>query len=304
MLSYNKETLPMIAIILINYNGFKDTIECLNSIRNLTYRNYSVYLVDNCSTNNSCQYIKEYCVLHDKNNVIIINNKNNLGFSGGNNVGIKAALNDDAEYILLLNNDTIVTPKFLDILVTNADKNSIITPRIMYWKEKDKIWYAGGKLSPKLGRAWHDRINKIYEKDIDEKYKEVSFISGCCMLIHRDVLAKIGLLEEKFFLYYEDTEYCWRALNNGVRLSYVGNAVIFHNVSSSIRHDSSLMNYYKIRNRMYLIKEYVSSKYKIISYLCAYIEVAVGIAIKKYQFQVAKEGIGDFKKGIFGKKRD
>lgn len=296
--------MSMVAIILVNYNGYEDTIRCLESFREVSYKNYCIYIVDNGSSNNSYSVLKEYCGCNEDIKTKIIKSTENLGFSGGNNIGIKEALSGGADYILLLNNDTVVTPNFLDVLVSNADENTIVAPRMMYWKQKNIVWYGGGRLSRTLGRAWHDNINKEFDRDIDTRHKEVTFISGCCMLIHRAILNKIGLLEEKYFLYYEDTEYCWRALNNGIRLYYVGDSVIFHNVSSSTGHNSYLMNYYKIRNRMYLIKEYVSGIKKITSCLMAYAEIVTGILIGKYQFEAAKAGIKDYKAGIVGKKKD
>lgn len=304
MLDSRKGIMSMVAVILVNYNGYEDTIRCLQSFREVRYKNYCIYIVDNGSTNNSYSVLKEYCGCNKDIKTKIIKSTANLGFSGGNNIGIKDALSAGADYILLLNNDTVVTPDFLDILVGNADENTIVAPRMMYWKDKNIVWYAGGQLSKIFGRAWHNNINKELDSVIDTKHKEVTFISGCCMLIHREIFNKIGLLEEKYFLYYEDTEYCWRALNNGIRLYYVGDSVIFHNVSSSTGHNSCLMNYYKIRNRMYLIKEYVNGRKKITSFLLAHAEIVIGILIRKYQFEAVKAGIKDYKAGIVGRKKD
>lgn len=296
--------LSRIAIILVNYNGYKDTIECLKSINELNFSNCFTYVVDNGSTDDSYAVLENYRKEHKLESVTIVKSEDNLGFAGGNNVGIKIALQECADYILMLNNDTIVTPEFLKSLVSAADEKTIVTPRIMYWKDKDLIWYAGGRLSFRLGRAWHNRIHKKYDASIDDKNSQVTFISGCCMLIHKSIFQKVGLLKEEFFLYYEDTEFCWRALNCGVKMEYIGNSVIYHNVSSSTGHDSSLMNYYKIRNRFFLIEEYVRGMNKPIAYIYSFMEMLVGIIIGKYQVRAVYQGIRDFKTGVKGKRRE
>lgn len=295
---------PKVTIILVNYNGYLDTIECIKSLNQLMYLCFNVIIVDNGSTNNSYAILKEYIANNGNNSFRVVKSIDNLGFSGGNNIAIEIAQKENADYVLLLNNDTIVTPDFLSILIDNACDDCLIAPRIMYWKSNNTVWYGGGKLSELLGRAWHDRINKTYNSNIDDSIKEVSFITGCCMLVPMKVIEKIGMLEDKFFLYYEDTEYCWRAKKNGCSLKYVGKSVIYHNVSSSTGHNSPLMNYYKIRNRMYLIKDYVNGIKKITSFLLAYAEIIIGILVGKYQFEAVKAGIKDYKAGIVGRKKD
>lgn len=293
---------PKVTIILVNYNGYLDTIECIKSLNQLKYRSYNVIIVDNGSTNDSYSILKEYISNNGNDSFRVVKSSDNLGFSGGNNIAIEIAQKENADYVLLLNNDTIVTPDFLSILMDNASDDCLIAPRIMYWKSKNTVWYGGGKLSEFLGRAWHDRINKTYDSDIDDSIKEVSFITGCCMLVPMKVIEKIGMLEDKFFLYYEDTEYCWRAKKNGYGLKYVGNSVIYHNVSSSTGHNSPLMNYYKIRNRLVLIQDNVKGLNIISAKICAYFEMLVGVVIRKYQITSVIEGIRDYREGQLGKK--
>lgn len=291
-----------VAIILVNYNGYDDTERCLDSLLTLKYDNYHVYIVDNGSTDDSCDRLKKYIEISDTDKFELIESCDNLGFSGGNNIAINKALECGFEFVMLLNNDTIVTPDSLSILVKNSDSNSIITPRIMYWNNKSTVWYAGGKISKVLGRAWHEGIHESFDKNSHEIQKKVTFISGCCMLIPSNVIKKIGVLEEKYFLYYEDTEYCWRALNNNISLVYVGMSMIYHNVSSSTSKNSYLTNYYKIRNRLYLINDYVISDIKWIAIVYAYLEFIFGIIIKKYSFDSVISGVQDYKRKIIGKK--
>lgn len=302
-MKYDRSIKPKVGIIIVNYNGYIDTIKCLNSLSELEYLNYEVYIIDNGSTNESYSNISEYIENNSINNIHLIKSEINLGFSGGNNLGISIALEEGSEYILLLNNDTIVTPKFLSELIENADFRTIVTPRIMYWKEKSKVWYAGGKLSMKIGRAWHKNIDKKVNLKTDNSVEKVSFVSGCCMLIDKNILQKIGLLDEDFFLYYEDTEFCWRAQLQDIQLLYIGYSIIYHNVSSSTGHNSDLMNYYKIRNRFYLIDRYIHGINKILAKAYALAEIVAGIVIRKYRFSTVKKSIKDYRRGILGKRQ-
>ena len=280
---YNKKVEDKVGIILVNYNSYKDTVSCLSSINKIQYKNYIVYVVDNCSTNNSVFEISRYIKGNEQTRLIV--SAENLGFSGGNNLAIKEALKDGVDFLLLLNNDTIVSENFLNTIMEYANEYSIVSPRIMYGKERNKIWYGGGKLSKQLGRARHEQIGKKYSFSKHNGTRKVTFVSGCCMLFSKNIIRKIGLLEEKYFLYYEDTEFCWRAQKSGIDLIYAGSSYIYHNVSSSTGHHSPLMNYYKIRNRLYLIKEYVSRSSKILAYTEALFEIFIGILIKKYQIK-------------------
>lgn len=288
---------PLVYIVLVNYNGYKDTLICIDSIDKINYKNYKVIIIDNASTDESLEKIKKIC----SEKVKLISLDENLGFSGGNNVGINFANNDNADFIVLLNNDTIVTPNFLTPLIYAAAKeNSITSSKIMYAKEKQKIWYDGGRTSKKLGRSWHNNINKL-DKNTNNDTMSVSFISGCCMCIPKDIIKRLGNLSEEYFLYYEDTDYCCRAINEGVKLLYIPHSLIYHNVSSSTGHNSPIMTYYKVRNRLYFIKKYSFSNYKFFATGLFIIEVFIGVLIKKYDLKSVKLGIRDYKNNITGK---
>ena len=180
-----------------------------------------------------------------------------MGFAGGNNVGINKALNDNADYVLLINNDTVVKPDFLKILVSKMrfDKDiGIVAPQINYYDNPDKIWSAGGKIK-KIRSSGFAR-GDIYEKDISANDRFVDFVSGCCMLIKKEVFQKVGLFDEKFFLYVEDTDFCYRVRKAGYKIFVVSSSKIFHKIHKSTQNElQTIPLYYTTRNRLYLAKK-------------------------------------------------
>lgn len=309
-----------IAIIIINYNGFKDTKDCLLSLNKLKNNNFfKVYLVDNGSSDDSLIKIHKFLKIAKLNYPLeLIISKNNLGFAGGNNLGIKKALKDGFNYFLLLNNDTEVTPDFLAKLIEVSKKNpkaGIIGPKIMYYSQPNKIWFGGGKFSW-FGGGKHLRFNEIEKPKNSNAQKQilnsqpllVDWITACCMLIKREVIKKIGLLQEKYFLYYEDTDYNLRARKAGFNILYVPNSVIYHKVSSFTKTlGNPTIWYYHFRNALYLaynnapfflgkIAIHFWAGYKLFKQLIKYL-----IPSKRESSKAIIKGIIDFYKGKMGK---
>ena len=246
----------LVYIILINYNGYKDTLECIESLKNISYRNYKIIIVDNKSTDSSIQELSKIT----NENIILIKSDKNLGFAGGNNLGIKYALKDEkTEYILLLNNDTIVEPDFLSYLVKTGEKDKkigLIGCKIKYFTNRDLIWYAGGHVNWFRFMGKHDGLRK-FDSPKYNKEKEISFITGCCVLIKRDVIEKIGLLPEEYFMYFEDVDFCVKVKDAGFILFYQPLAVIYHKIGlSSGGEKSSFALEYLARNRLYFMFKY------------------------------------------------
>ncbi|MCL6100217.1 MAG: glycosyltransferase family 2 protein [Bacteroidetes bacterium] len=245
---------PKVSIIILNWNGLADTIECLESLSKIDYPNYDVIVVDNNSYNDDAKIIHERFGNFIKQ---IITNKRNLGFSGGNNVGIQYALQNGATFILLLNNDTIVEPNFLSELVKKSTLSptiGMLTPMIKYFSDKNLIWAAGGYISKIRASGFAFGNNKT--ENLFEEDKYCTFGSGCCLLINCDVIRKVGLLDEKYFLYLEDTDYSKRVIDSGYRILYAGSSVIYHKVGATTSSkDKLLPTYYSIRNRLYFAKK-------------------------------------------------
>lgn len=245
---------PKIYIILLNWNGYSDTLECLESLKKINYPNFEVVVVDNNSSGDDVKIIQEKFGDFVKE---IIVTENNLGFSGGNNLGIDFALQDGADFILLLNNDTIVEPDFLGKLLDGFNKNEnvgITAPQINYYDNPEIVWTVGGKISKLRGSgfAYSDKN----ESEIDKNERVVTFASGCCLLIKREVFEKVGLFDEKIFLYVEDTDFCYRSLKAGYKIIVSPTSKIYHKVGSSTSEDlKQIPLYYTTRNRLHFARK-------------------------------------------------
>ncbi len=245
---------PSVYIIVLNWNGKNDTLECLHSLQQVTYPNFRVVVVDNASSDCSVDAIREKFP-----SVQIISNKENLRFAGGNNVGIRYALDYGADYVLLLNNDTVVDKEFLTEMVAIADQSArmgMIGPKIYYYSEPKKIWYAGGRIEWWKGWVSHIGIRELDGGQYDA-ITEVDYLTGCCMLVKREVIEKVGILDESFYIYGEDADWCIRASRAGYKLMYVPSSMVWHKLSASIGgHLSWFKNWNKLKSQLRLMVRY------------------------------------------------
>jgi GT2 family glycosyltransferase len=245
--------MPQTAIIVLNWNGLRDTPDCLVSLERLDCPDYEVIVVDNGSTDGSTGVIREQFP-----GVTLIENRENLGFTGGNNAGLRYALRRGMDYALLLNNDTEVAPDFLRHMLktTEADPNvGIAGPMIYYHQQPDQIWSAGGAIDRPRGQT---RMIGLDEQDIGQygaAPREVDFVTGCALLVRKSVLEQVGLLDEQFFAYYEEVEWCERARRAGYHIVGVPRAKVWHKISPQARSDSPVVHYLMTRNRLLWIKE-------------------------------------------------
>lgn len=255
------------AVVLVNYNGWQDTLVCIKSIKQSKDTPH-IIVVDNGSTDESIKELRTSFPDLD-----IIETKNNLGFSAGNNIGIKKALKMGAKVVHLLNNDTEVDPNlFFRAYRYVESKNRIATAKIYYAKGYEYhseqknlgnvIWYAGGYMDWVNVVARHDGVDQLDQGQFD-KVRPVEFITGCYMAIPKQVFNKIGLLDESFFLYLEDTDYSLRAQTAGIELMYNPSLVVYHRNGGSAGAGSSLVDYYMTRNRFYLGKHYGKLKLRL-----------------------------------------
>ncbi len=222
---------PRIAIILVNYKNYKDTLNCIESLKKVNYPNLLVIVVDNNSKDESYEMLLK----ESDENIKVIESGFNGGFAYGNNCGIRVALEEGAQYVLLLNNDTIVDENFLEPLVNKAESDEligIVSSRIMFYPESHKIWYAGGAVDWKNLRAIHFGLKEDYT-DAYAKETRVDFASGCCMLIPKKIFSNVGFLPEEYFMYCEDMDFCIMVTRAGYEIHYVPESVIYHCVSSS-----------------------------------------------------------------------
>lgn len=216
---------PLVYIILLNWNGWRDTIDCLNSIKKSDYQNYQIIVVDNGSTDDSVLQLR----LFDPN-LIILESGNNLGFAGGNNIGIRYALQNNADYIWLLNNDTIVDSSALSAMVKVALSDTRIgaVGSVLYYMDdpyKVQAW-GGGWVNMWLGIARHYLSPVAVEK--------IDYITGASLFLNCKALNDVGFLDDNYFMYWEDTDFGFRLRKSGWKLSVAAEAKVFHKESASL----------------------------------------------------------------------
>lgn len=297
-----------IFVSLLNFNGKKNTFACLESLKNARRETFkiTVVVVDN--------YSKEKFNLKNGSigemPLVVIKNDRNLGFAGGNNIGIKYALENGADYVLILNNDTYVDKDFLVELLKVAEQNNsvgILVPKIYFasgfefhknrysQKEKGKVfWYGGGKMDWANVIGHHRGVDEVDIGQYD-KTEETEIATGCCMLIKKEVFKNIGLFDDKYFLYYEDADLSIRAKKKGFQIVYVPTSIIWHkNAGSAGGSGSVLQDYYITRSRLLFGFRYASTRSKL-----ALFRESLSILFRGRQWQ--KRGIIDFYLGRMGK---
>ncbi len=294
-------------VSIINYNGAANTIECLKSLENLRVSfPLHVIVVDNGSKTPFSVNHKNFKNFSFKQ----ISNKDNLGFSGGHNVAIRFALEHGADYVLLLNNDTLADSLLIEelIKVAETDKDiGVVGPKIYFAKghefHKDRytaselgkvIWYAGGVMDWDNVLGFHRGVDEVDAGQYD-RLEETQFVSGCCMLIKKELFKKVGLLDERYFLYYEDIDYNERVRKEKYKIMFAPLALLWHkNAASGGGSGSDLQDYFITRNRMLLGFSYAPLPARI-----ALVRESLEIILTGRKWQ--RKGVLDFFLRKFGK---
>jgi len=248
-----KDTMPKVSIIIVNWNGLEDTMECLGSLKDIDYPNYEVIVVDNGSQGNEAEVLREKWGEY----VHVIECDKNYGFAGGANIGIRYALRvSKPGYILLLNNDTVVAKEFLTEMVRAAATDArigMVGPKVCNYYVRDRIDAAGGRINWRFGFG-----EDIGEGETDRGQfnvaQEVDFVSGSALLVRSAVIKEIGPLDERFFLYNEDADWCLRAKRAGYKVWFTPAGPVFHKQGASTGRVSKTTLYYSHRNRLLLLK--------------------------------------------------
>lgn len=237
--------MPNVGIVISNYNGWQDTVQCLESLQKQTYRDFEIILLDDASTNDSVQQLQK----HLTENTVFLPQEANSGFAAVNNVGMRRALADGCDWVLLLNNDTVAAPDFLETLLRETPAGAVSCPKMLFLDPPDEIWFAGGALDRATGKVKHLGGHEKDGPAFAEK-KQVSFITFCCVLLPRQVVEEVGFLDETLFMYCEDVDYCIRLADAGVPLWFLPDARIWHKAGGSA--GGMLSVYYITRNTLYL----------------------------------------------------
>lgn len=243
---------PLVFIVLVNWNGCRDTIDCINSLKKIDYPNYRILVVDNGSTDGSQKKIKTLF-----KDVLLIENKENVGLAKAENQGISLALKKNADFVLLLNNDMTVEKDFLSKLVKETLKHPSIAMsggKILYHSDKNTIWSAGLK-----ERYFVEPISRGLGQKDKGQFDKIEFVDSvhACSLLNAEVIKEIGLLHSDFFIMFEESEWGIRARRKGYKVLYIPSSVVYHKVSKSfekIKECKPFIVYFTVRNWLVTVK--------------------------------------------------
>lgn len=296
-----------VGIVLVNWNGLEHTLKCIDSLREISYANVTIILVDNGSEQ------KEVEKLREVSDIRLIENPRNLGFTGGNNVGLKYAYDEGYDFIMMLNNDTTVEPGFLEPLLAAFDESvGAVQPKICSMHETDIIWSAGGKLNPWIGLPTTIGEGLSDHGSFDD-FRELDWITGCALLFSRKMIEEVGYLDDDFFILFEDANWSLRCRHKGYKLNYVPASKIYHFESATAiartkgkeGFRSPFRQYINIRNHLFFVRKNLPARYLPTAYFYQIIKIAKYLLYyilrgrwQKFRFTLrgVKHGLGKFRK--------
>lgn len=298
-----------LAVILVNYNGKQYNTACIESLFAAHGADeMRIIMVDNASQDGSVELLREQYGKTGDLELIALDD--NFGFSYANNVGIRCAEEWGADYMLLLNNDTEIASDMLLRLLECAKRHpdSMIVPKIYYSDNRKCIWSAGGRVSPVIWKVRHIGLNEMDVGEYEQE-TEVGFATGCCLFIPMNVIRRAGVLDERFFLYYEDTEFSFRLRKMGIAIYYCPQAMMYHKVGAATKGaDSPLCAYYIARNWLLCNKLHLGWRYPV--FLLYYVVNRIVRCLlwlvqgKGALVHATLRGIGDYRRRRFGRSKD
>jgi GT2 family glycosyltransferase len=241
---------PSVAVIVLNWCGEEDTVACVESLRRSTYPRLSILVVDNASPDGSGDRLRARLA-----GVEVLQTGANLGYAGGNNRGFDRVLKDAADYVLVLNNDTVVDPECVAALVETARRAdaALVAPKILYHDAPHLIWYAGGDFLPARALGRHRREGEL-DATSPARAEPITFATGCCFLIRADVLRALGGFDESYFAYVEDVELSLRITRAGLRMFVEPNARLYHRIPVGAEVATPFQLRQRDRNRRRLVR--------------------------------------------------
>lgn len=295
---------PLVAVVILNTNRREDSLECLASLRNSSYSNWKAIVLDNASTDGSVEAFRQ-----EFPEAEILQLGQNFGYAGNNNVGIRAAMFTGACWVLLLNEDTVVAPDFLSRLVDAGEADSrigVVGPMVYHYNEPAVIQSAGGKLD-RFWRSIHIGQNEEDRGQFREP-RPVDWVSGCAIMVRTALLEEIGGLDERYFYYWEETEWCIRARGKGWRVVHVPQARLWHKGVQRDYRPGPSVTYYNTRNRLLTLAKH---RAPLLAWAGACMQMARTLISwtarpmwrDKRQHRVAMwQGIADFLRGRWGQR--
>jgi GT2 family glycosyltransferase len=295
-------TYPSVAILTVNTDGGDFIGEFAKSLAKITYPNYRLIVVDNASTDDSLQILEGL-----RTDAVIIRNETNLGFTGGCNRGFEYCLDHSFDYVLILNGDVIVEPNFLNHLVTTADARTMTAP-------KSYLYHHPGRLDDSVGQfdwtrgVWKRRILGKPPSPEFDRARAVDSANLSCLLVPTGLLRDVGLLDDNFFIYYDDTDFVKRARDKGYRVWFAPEAVIYHHKGATIGGSRTPFGlYYLTRNRPYLIRKHIRSPLRRAFFWAYYLSsrlMRLAVLLARGRSDLARamlRGLVDYWRGRMGK---
>jgi GT2 family glycosyltransferase len=335
---------PRVAVLLLNWNGWRDTVECLETVFRLQYENFIVVVCDNASTDDSVERLRDWASeqptgivgafpqlasadhpiqrpvalieltrkqaesgapIPASARLVLVHNGDNLGFAAGNNVGLILLLAQaDVEFAWILNNDVVVDPHSLTLLVDCARSDprvGAVGATILEYREPSVIQAAGGGVFSK--RYFNPRLITKPRTDtiVGTNIPTLDFISGACLLVRTDVLRSVGLIDESFFIYCEDVDLSVRIRERGFQLAHAGQARIWHKGGSAMGHRSPRHDYYTVRNTLALVRKHHPVMLPVIaSYLVYRAILPKLVRGQRERLAAAWRGYRDFRNRVTG----
>ena len=269
---------PRVSIIILNWNGLEDTIECLESLRKINYNNYHVIVIDNGSEGDDVNILKNKYGDY----IHIVENDRNYGFAEGNNIGIRSALKMfSPHYVLLLNNDTVVAPNLLSKTVEIMEEDhkiGLLGPAVYDYYHPKSVRKTGAGVNINWHRGTTSPVHPEPFPHAEDSVIEAACIEGSCVLIRKEVIDKVGVLDSQFFAYWEETDFCVRVKNAGYKICCALNTKIWHKVQPSYTDTYKL--YYFLRNNILFMRKNAGSMY-----FCTFIVYFIFVSIPLYCFK-------------------
>lgn len=238
---------PKVSIVIVTWNGLNDTLECLESLKKINYTNYEVIIVDNASRDNTAEIVKKQFP-----ELVVIESKENIGWSRATNVGIEYALKNGTEYFLLINNDTVIDSDILKNFMEAKDRYpeaGIFGAKIYYHSEPNRIWAACAKWDDYISDFFDAACNKLDNREEFNQVQEIDYVNGCGMFMKREVFERVGLFDPRYFFAFEEPDICYRAKKLGFKSIFIPEAKLWHKVSrSSGGKGNALFIYFATRN--------------------------------------------------------
>ena len=256
-----------IDFVIINWNLKQDTADCIASLQKSGLALNRIIVVDNGSTDGSVEFLRE--VFGSQLDIVALAENN--GFAKGSNEGIQRAMQRNAEWIFLMNNDTVVDENFVaqleQAVARGKSTYQLFSPLILYYDHPDTVWYLGDRIIPgtMIGRNPYagQKVHQLPKEDLFP----IDFVNGCGMLVHRDVYQNAGMMDTSLFIYHEEVDFCWRARRAGYRMAAVPAAKMWHKISSIMGKQKPKTRYLQTRNQIWVYRRYSSGFQKVIMFI-------------------------------------